>query len=376
MNTHSRPTRRADKAWVLAAIRRIEADFQRSSDTHLIPLPLPGFPGVDLYLKDESSHPTGSLKHRLARSLFLYALCNGWLREGSTVVEASSGSTAVSEAYFARLVGLPFLAVMPASTSSEKITAIEFQGGRCHLIDDPMSIYSESQRLADELDGHYMDQFTYAERATDWRSNNNIAESIFEQMRLEKHPVPSWLVSSAGTGGTVATLGRYVRYRARPTRVCAADAEFSVFFEHYRSRDPQLRLYEGSRIEGIGRPRVEASFLPEVIDAMVKVPDVWSVAAMHELSARLGRGVGPSTGTNLLAALACMEQMRASGESGSVVTLLCDSGQRYAKTYYNEDWLQRAGLNCAGERLAVAASLDADEIATPLAVSWQTAGEL
>ena len=60
-----------------AAIRRIEADFQRSSDTHLIPLPLCGFPGIDLYLKDESSHPTGSLKHRLARSLFLYALCNG-----------------------------------------------------------------------------------------------------------------------------------------------------------------------------------------------------------------------------------------------------------------------------------------------------------
>jgi cysteine synthase A len=102
------------RRWVQDAIRRIEADFQRSSDTHLIPLPLPGYPGIDLYLKDESSHPTGSLKHRLARSLFLYALCNGWLREGGTVVEASSGSTAISEAYFARLVGLPFAAVMPA----------------------------------------------------------------------------------------------------------------------------------------------------------------------------------------------------------------------------------------------------------------------
>ena len=81
------------RAWVREAVRRIEADFQRSSDTHLIPLPVPGFAQVDLYLKDESSHPTGSLKHRLARSLFLHALCNGWLHEGSTVVEASSGST-------------------------------------------------------------------------------------------------------------------------------------------------------------------------------------------------------------------------------------------------------------------------------------------
>ena len=107
----------AGASWLREAIRRIEADYQRSADTHLIPLPLPGFAGIDLYLKDESSHPTGSLKHRLARSLFLYALCNGWLHAGSTIVESSSGSTAVSEAYFARLLGLPFVAVMPATVS-------------------------------------------------------------------------------------------------------------------------------------------------------------------------------------------------------------------------------------------------------------------
>ncbi|MDO8311598.1 MAG: pyridoxal-phosphate dependent enzyme, partial [Sideroxyarcus sp.] len=112
------PTPPTLRAWEHDAVARIEADFQRSADTHLIALPLPGFAqhGIDLYLKDESTHPTGSLKHRLARSLFLYALCNGWLREGSTVVESSSGSTAVSEAYFARLLGLPFVAVMPRST--------------------------------------------------------------------------------------------------------------------------------------------------------------------------------------------------------------------------------------------------------------------
>src|SRR5215831_20725345 len=118
--------------WVKNAVKIIEADFNRSSDTHLIKLNVPSTPNIHFYLKDESSHPTGSLKHRLARSLFLYALANGWLREGGTVVEASSGSTAVSEAYFARLLGVPFIAVMPASTSPEKIAAIEFQGGRCH----------------------------------------------------------------------------------------------------------------------------------------------------------------------------------------------------------------------------------------------------
>ena len=366
----------ARRAWVRESIRRIEADFQRSSDTHLIPLPLAGFPDIALYLKDESSHPSGSLKHRLARSLFLYALCNGWLRQGSTIVEASSGSTAISEAYFARLLGLPFVAVMPREVSPQKIAAIEFQGGRCHLVADPTTIYAESQRLADELKGHYMDQFTYAERATDWRANNNIAESIYTQMRLEAQPCPAWIVASAGTGGTLATIGRYVQYCRHDTRVCGVDAELSVFFDHYVSGDAALTLDRGSRIEGIGRPRVEASFVPGVLDAMVKVPDLWSLAAMHALSVRLGRRVGGSTGTNLVAALACAQSLKAKGQGGSIVTLLCDDGERYRHSYFNDDWLRMHGLECTAESDALDGLMDRGEWPPLLRRSWRLAGDL
>jgi len=344
-----------NRQWAREAIRVIEADFQRSADTHLIPLALPGLPGVELYFKDESSHPTGSLKHRLARSLFLYALCNGWLKPGAPVIEASSGSTAISEAYFARLLGLPFVAVMPATTSQEKIAQIAFYGGKSHLVQDPTRIYAESERLARESGGHFMDQFTYAERATDWRANNNIAESIFQQLRFEKHPEPSWLISSPGTGGTTATLGRYVRYRQHTTRVLCADAERSVFFDYYQSGDASLRLECGSRIEGIGRPRVEASFLPKVIDAMIKVPDALSLAAMHYLAQHLGRKVGGSSGTNLIGALLAARQMVEAGESGSIVAILCDGGERYATTYYDQDWLTRQGYTLEPLIEAVAA---------------------
>ena len=69
--------------WVKEAVRRIETDFTRSADTHLFRFDIPAVPEVRLYLKDESTHPTGSLKHRLARSLFLYGLCNGWIRPGT-----------------------------------------------------------------------------------------------------------------------------------------------------------------------------------------------------------------------------------------------------------------------------------------------------
>lgn len=139
------------RAWVREAIRRIEADYPRSSDTQLIPLPLPGFAGIDL-----------------------------------------------CEVYFARLLGLPFVAVMPRGTSPQKIAAIEFHGGRCHLVADPTTLYAESPRLADELQGHCMDQLTHAERATDWRTNNNIGESIYLQM-------PNGRPSCAAPGGWPAT---------------------------------------------------------------------------------------------------------------------------------------------------------------------------
>jgi cysteine synthase A len=347
--TAATAVRSQPRAWVDNAVRLIEADARRSADTHLLryPLPLAWCEGVDvqLYLKDETTHITGSLKHRLARSLFLYALCNGWIGEGTTVIEASSGSTAVSEAYFAALLGLPFIAVMPSKTSAAKIGLIESQGGRCHFVAESSEVYAEAERLAEETGGHYLDQFTNAERATDWRGNNNIAESIFEQMRAESHPIPEWIVVGAGTGGTSATIGRFIRYRRYATRLCVVDPENSAFFPSYAQGRRDIVTGMSSRIEGIGRPRVEPSFLPDVVDRMVMVPDAASVAAARHVTAVLRRRVGPSTGTNLWGAFGLLAEMIANGRSGSVVTLLADSGDRYADTYFCDEWLTAQGLD-------------------------------
>ncbi|WP_347057656.1 PLP-dependent cysteine synthase family protein [Blastococcus sp. HT6-30] len=341
---HSDP---GGRAWVDRAVAAVEADARRSADTHLLVYPLPPEWGVDLYLKDESTHPTGSLKHRLARSLFLYGLCSGQITEGSTVVEASSGSTAVSEAYFARMLGLSFVAVMPRSTSPEKIALIQFHGGVCHFVDRAPDMYEEARRLATECGGHYLDQFTFAERATDWRGNNNIAESIFEQLVAERHPVPEWVVVGAGTGGTSATIGRYLRYRRHRTRLAVVDPENSAFLPGYTAGDPGWTTGRPSRIEGIGRPRVEPSFVPTIVDRMIGVPDAASLAAMRHLERATGRRAGGSTGTNLWGAFGLVAEMVAQGRRGSVVTLLCDGGERYARTYYSDEWVAAQGLDLA-----------------------------
>ncbi len=335
-----------DRDWVREAIGRIGADFKRSSDTHLIKLELPCLHGIDLYLKDESTHPSGSLKHRLARSLILYGLCNGWITKDTPLIESSSGSTAISEAYFARLLGLPFIAVVPNTTSEEKIAEIEFYGGECRMV-EPTRIYDAAEDLAGRLNGHYLDQFTFAERATDWRGNNNIADSMFTQMERERFPVPRWVVVSAGTGGTSSTIGRYIRYRPEHfsiTKLCVVDPEDSVFFDFFRTGDASLTTDRGSRIEGIGRPRVEPSFLPEVIDRMMRIPDAASIATVWWLESVLGRKCGGSTGTNLCGALQIAAEMMHQGETGSIVSMICDAGERYLHTYYDQAWLQEQKL--------------------------------
>jgi cysteine synthase A len=120
-----------------------------------------------------------------------------------------------------------------------------------------------------------------------------------------------------------------------------ADPDGSAFYPSWVSGEECPG--SGSRIEGIGRPRVEPSFLPTVIDRMTQVPDAMSIAAMRWVRAVTRRDVGGSTGTNIAAAVQIIKEMRANGERGSVVTLICDGGERYRHTYCDDRWL--AGQN-------------------------------
>jgi len=346
-------------------VRRIEADRARSADTHLLRMHFAGFPGVDIYFKDESTHPTGSLKHRLARSLFLCALCDGRLGPGQVVIDASSGSTAISEAYFARLLELPYIAVMPRDTAPAKVREIEALGGRCDFVDDGCEVYARAEALAASLGGVYLDQFTNAERATDWRGNNNIAESIIEQMRLEPHVSPDWIVCGAGTGGTSATIGRYLRYRKLTTLLCVAEPSGSAFATAWPTRTRNVEHAHPSCIEGIGRARVEPSFLFEVVDQVSEVDDAASCAGAWLLEEISGRRFGGSSGTNLVASLQLAARMHASGRRGSIVTLLCDRGERYADTVFDRAWLARHGLQIDPWLEALRVAKDSGVFAAP-----------
>ncbi|MGP3958504.1 PLP-dependent cysteine synthase family protein [Nonomuraea sp. 3N208] len=316
--------------------------------TPLIDFPVPA-PGIRLLLKDESAQPTGSLRHRHARALFRQAILDGLVVEGTTVVEATGGNAAVAQAWFAQRLGLPYVVVMPGERSEARARAVEALGGECRFVTPPLAIYEAAR----EIDGHFLDQFGRA-------AQHDLAEELFNQVR------PDWVVTGASTGATSATLGHWLRSHrpadtpapstaadgtGRRCRVAGADPENSAYFPGWTLDTPDYSTGMPSRIEGIGRPRIEPGFRPDLVDLVIPVPDAASVAAARHIREVTGLPVGGSSGTALWAALELVARMRARGETGTVVSLIGDAADRHLATYHDDEWAAGKGLD-VGPHLA------------------------
>ncbi|MCX4851402.1 PLP-dependent cysteine synthase family protein [Streptomyces sp. NBC_00893] len=333
-------------SWAAEAIRRVEGDGQHLTPTPLRPLPLPAIPEVEIYLKDESAHPTGSLKFRLVRAMFCDAIASGAIRADTPVVAATSGAVAVAGAHFARLLGLVFTAVVPAKTSADVLARIEEAGGRWQVGEQPpAAVQEEARALAERLGGHFLDHFTDAERALAACGEPTIADEIFIQLSKEPHPIPTWIVTGAGTGATSATIGRHLRRHGHPTRLAVVDPENSAYFPAWASGCADYTTGMPSRIPGIGRPRTEPGFLPTVIDLMIPVPDAASIAALRWLRTTAGIEAGPATGTNFWGTCHLVARMSEAGVRGSIVTIIGDTADPYRNIHLNAAWVRARGLD-------------------------------
>ena len=156
----------------------------------------------------------------------------------------------------------------------------------------------------------------------------------------------------AGFGGYGSARAFTNGFGPHPTRLCVVDLEDSIFCSSWMG-DPSSFTGRPSRIEGIGRQRVEPSFLRDIVDHMIQVPDAASIATMRYMRERTGRSVGGSTGTNVWGAFLLVAEMLSLGERGSVVTLVCEGGDRYAGTYYSDEWVRDQGLALAPDTEAL-----------------------
>lgn len=351
-----------DPTWIRKSIKTLWEDRRRSGVTPLLRLVPPFNSGLCLYLKNEGLSPTGSLKHRVAWGLFMQALVNGEIGPSTSLYEATSGNTGIGEAYFAKLLGLPFTAVMRAGISPLKIQAIRDYGGQTAIAPNGVTpaAYLE-ELLAKEPNGYNLNQFANTEKSLDFMDASpdrtmNIASEIFRQLECSGHPCPSWFVAGAGSGGTATSIARYLRKwadnsgRNCPAQLAVVDPEDSALFEWYQTGDNTVTSPKGSRIEGIGSsgPVVFGktfSLLRTGVARMFKAPDDASIAAMKLTFALTGYEPGPSTGTNLVGAMRLLEEMHRKGEQGAIVTIICDDGKRYSNSYYDAQWLKSKQLN-------------------------------
>ena len=367
---HQGPSQRA---WVREAIARIEAGrpaLQRHPPDRLV---LPRVPGIDIYFRT-SPATHGQPEAPLGAVAVPVRIVQRVPEPGSTVVESSSGSTAVSGSLFRASAGLAVRGRDAGDRLGREdrgdrvlwrgsaiwwmthhhLQRIPAPGGRAR---GPPHGPVHLRRAGDRLAGEQQH-----------RREHLPADA------KERHPVPRWLVSAGGTGGTTATLGRYVRYAQHETGILCADAERSVFFDYFVSRDASLCMQQGSRIEGDrtapGRGLVHSSdHRRHGEGARCLVP-----GRHARVVPSAGPPVGPSTGTNLVATLAAAQAMRDAGggdpSSRCCATRACDI--RTPATTVS-GWPHRGSLATL-EQTQVAKWMD-QGLPAALSQAWRLAGD-
>jgi cystathionine beta-synthase len=294
-----------------------------------------------LFLKLEHQNPGGSIKDRIALSMIEDAERAQKIKPGSLIVEATAGNTGLGLALVAALKGYRLLIVVPDKMSQEKIFHLRALGAevvmtRSDVTKGHSEYYQEkAERIARRTPGaFYIDQFSNP--ANPRAHEDGTGPEIWEQMG---HDVDA-VVAGVGTGGTITGLARFFERASPETEMVLADPEGSVLANYVETRTVSREV--GSwLVEGIGE-----DFIPPVCDlSRVKkaysIPDAEAFGVLRTLLKTEGIMAGTSSGTLIAAALRyCHEQ----AAPKRVVTLVCDSGNKYLSKVYNDYWMLDHGF--------------------------------
>lgn len=298
----------------------------------------------EVFAKLEFMNPMGSVKDRIARHMILDALERGELEPGGTIVEASSGSTAMGLAMMAAHYGLKAKMVVRRQASKEKLDCLRALGVELVLVDgtlppdDPESYNRKARQVAAETPGAYFpDQ--HNNRANNEAHYRTTGPEIWRQMdgRIDA------FVASMGTGGTISGVARYLKEQDPAVRVVAVDVVGSVFtdyFKHGRLVPP--RPY---RVEGMGDEEIIGCPEFELLDDMIQVTDGEAFAAARRLARSEAVFAGGSSGAALWGVHQVAGRLRDElRRPPRIVTVFADSGARYLSTIFNDEWMREQGL--------------------------------
>ena len=309
-------------------------------NTPLVPVRRLATGPCELYLKLESQNPGGSIKDRIALTMIEAAERDGKLTKDALIVEATAGNTGLGLALVAAQKGYRLLIVVPDKMSQEKIFHLKAMGAEVMLTRSDVTkghpeYYQDlAARVAKEKGAFFVNQF--ANPANPRAHEETTGPEIWRQMGGKVDAV----VAGVGTGGTITGLARYFERVSPQTEIVLADPAGSVVADYVRTG--KVKKDVGSWfVEGIGE-----DFIPPVCDlSRVKkaysIPDAEAFKVCRELLRKEGIFAGSSSGTLIAAALRyCREQK----DARRVVSLVCDSGNKYVSKLYNDYWMMDQGF--------------------------------
>ena len=277
---------------------------------------IPSLTGGNVYAKMELFNPGGSIKDRICLSMIEAAEKAGRLHPGDTIIEPTSGNTGIGLALVAAVKGYKAILVMPESMSTERFGLLSSFGAEVVLtsaIDGMKGSIIEAERLLKENPGYFMpDQFSNPANPEAHRKTTG--PEIWDEMNGEVDA----FVAAVGTGGTITGVGEVLKQRNKNIRIVAVEPASSPVISG-GSPGPH-------KIQGIGAGFIPSVLNRDIIDEIIPVTDDEAFETAKLLSKEEGLMVGISSGANVFAAMKVAKKL---GAGKNVVTVLCDTGERY-----------------------------------------------
>ncbi len=300
--------------------------------------------GCTILGKAEFMNPGGSVKDRAALAIINDAIASGALRPGGCIVEGTAGNTGIGLGMVASALGYRTIIVIPDTQAQEKKDMLRLVGAE--LIEVPAAPYSNpnnyvkySGRLAETLAQTEPNGAIWANQFDNVANRRGHYETTGPEIYADTQGVVDGFVCAVGSGGTLAGVGMALKERNPAIKIALADPMGAALYSWYTRG---VLKSEGSSItEGIGQGRVTANLEGAPVDFAYQITDEEALTIVFDLAEHEGLLLGGSSGINVAGAMRLARQL---GPGHTIVTILCDSGVRYASKLFNPAFLRGKGL--------------------------------
>ena len=304
--------------------------------------------GCTILGKAEFLNPGGSIKDRAALAIVEDAIARGQLRPGGIIVEGTAGNTGIGLALVASALGFRTVIVIPDTQSQEKKDMLRLSGAE--LIEVPAVPYSDSNnyvklsgRLAEKLARAHPQGAIWANQFDNVANRRGHEMTTGPEILADTGGTIDGFTCAVGTGGTLAGVATALKAHDRNIKIALADPMGAALYAYYKTG--QLKSEGSSITEGIGQGRITANLADAPIDIAYQITDEEALPLLFDLAEHEGLLLGGSSGINVASAIRLAKEL---GPGHTIVTILADSGSRYASKLYNPAFLREKKLPIPG----------------------------